>query len=97
MVMAAMLALMLAFTSPAFADTVTVTTGDTVEFNAVAQNIIGTVGDVTGVQVGTATATATNDSVAVATVDQTQNVSIEQSNVVGNGWVWNGWAWVWIF
>ncbi len=83
MVMATMLALMLAFASPAFAD-VTVTTGDTVEFNAVAQNIIGTVGDLTAVQVGTATATAADNSVAVATVDQLQSVSVVQANVVGN-------------
>ncbi len=84
MVMAAMLALMLAFASPAFADTVTVTTGDTVEFNAVAQNIIGAVGDITAVQAGTATATAVDNSVAVAHVEQLQSVSVVQANVVGN-------------
>lgn len=101
MVSTAMVALMLAAASPALAQDVTVTTGDNVEFNAVAQNIIGSVGDISATQTGTATAVANDGSVAVAHVHQSQDVSIEQSNVVGNGWgwhgwVWNGWAWVWV-
>jgi hypothetical protein len=95
MVLAAMLALMLAVAAPAFAQDVTVTTGDNTEFNAVAQNIIGSVGDISATQTGTAAAgngSTLNDSVAVAHVDQSQDVSIVQSNVVGNGW-----GWVWVF
>jgi hypothetical protein len=86
-VMAVMLAMMLAAASPAFAQDVTVTTGDTVEFNAVAQNLIGSVGDVTATQTGVAFAgnfSTLDDSVAVATVDQSQSIFIVQANIVGN-------------
>ena len=99
-VLAAMLALMLAVAAPAFAQDVTVSTGDDVQYNAVCQNLVGPVGDVTGVQLGAASATAADDSVAVSAVDQAQNVSFAQSNVclnnVGGPW-WNflGWLWWW--
>jgi hypothetical protein len=86
-VMAVMLAMMLAAASPAFAQDVTVTTGDTVEFNAVAQNLIGSVGDVTATQTGVAFAgnfSTLDDSAAVATVDQSQSIFIVQANIVGN-------------
>ncbi len=94
MLMVAMLAMMLAMAAPAFAQTVAIDEGDDVEFNAGAQNIIGSVGDITNTQTGTATATADNDSTADATVDQTQEVSISQTNEFGNGlFFWGWWGW----
>ena len=93
MLMAAMLAMMLAMAAPAFAQATAIDEGDDVEFNAGAQNIIGSVGDITQVQVGTATATADNDSAAAASVDQAQDVSISQSNEFGNGFLVWGWWW----
>jgi hypothetical protein len=56
MILVAMLALMLAAASPAFAQDVTVTTGDNTEFNAVCQNLIGSVGDISATQTGVAAA-----------------------------------------
>ncbi len=85
MVLVAMLAMMLAMAAPAFAQSIAIDEGDDVEFNAGAQNIIGSVGDITQTQVGTATATADNDSAAAASVDQAQDVSISQTNEFGNG------------
>lgn len=98
MVLVAMMALMLAAAAPAFAQTnINVSEqGDTVEFNGVGQNIIGSVN--TGDNTATATATATStaradagdDAVAVADGDATAHISqdsgvaISQSNVVGN-------------
>ena len=103
MVLVAMLALMLAAAAPAFAQDVTVTTGDNTEFNAVAQNIAGEINAV-GVNAANADADADagDDAVAVAHVHQSQDIFVVQSNVVGNGWgwhgwVWNGWTWVWVF
>ena len=93
MVMVAMLAMMLAAAAPAFAQT-NITVGDNTEFNALSQNIIGSVGNISATQTGSATATAVNDSVAVAHVHQSQDVSVVQSNVVGNGFGWHGWVWV---
>ena len=89
MVLAVMMATMLTVAAPAFAQ-VNVTTGDNTEYNAVGQNLIGTVGDISATQSGSATATATNGSVAVAGVDQSQDVSLEQSNVVLNDFNGNG-------
>ena len=60
----------------AFADTVAIGEGDDIEYNAGAQNVIGSVGDITQTQNGTATATAEDDSVAAASVDQAQDVTI---------------------
>ena len=88
MVLAMVAALMLVAASPAFAQAVAIDEGDDTEFNAVAQNLIGSVGDVTQTQVGTATAVAVDNSAASASVSQTQDVSISQSNVVGNGFWW---------
>ncbi len=96
MVLTAMLAMMLAMAAPAFAQATAIDEGDDVEFNAGAQNIIGSVGDITQTQVGTATATADNDSAAAASVDQAQDVSISQSNEFGNGFFFWGW-WGWWF
>ncbi len=80
MVMTAMLAMMLALASPAFAQT-NITTGNNTEFNAVCQNIIGQV-NVTGNQNANANANAMGggDAVAVARVHQSQNISVMQSN-----------------
>jgi hypothetical protein len=85
MLMAAMLAMMLAMGAPAFAQAEAIDEGDDVEYNAGAQNIIGSVGDVTQVQVGEADAVATGDSAAAASVSQAQDVTISQSNEFGNG------------
>ena len=91
MVLAAMVAMMLALASPAFAQAVAIDEGDDVEFNAVAQNLIGSVGDINQFQAGASTAVAVDDSAAAASVSQSQSVTIEQSNVVGNDFVW--WWW----
>jgi hypothetical protein len=88
MVLAMVAALMLVAASPAFAQAVAINQGNDVEFNAVGQNIIGSVGDVTQTQVGTATAVAVDDSAASASVSQTQHFSISQSNVVLNDFTW---------
>ena len=53
---------------------------DDVEYNAVCQNIIGSIGDINQGQDGNASAVATDDSEAAATVAQEQNVTIEQVN-----------------
>jgi hypothetical protein len=98
MVLAAMLALMLAAASPAFAQTVAIDEGDDTEFNAVGQNLTGPVGDVTQFQAGTATAVAVDDSAASASVSQGQDVTFEQSNVVLNnfgGGFWHVFEWLW--
>jgi len=52
---------------------------------------MGPVGDITNVQVGTAT--ADDGSAAAASVDQAQDVTISQSNVFGNGFFCWGWWW----
>ena len=85
MALAAMVAMMLAAAAPAFAQDVDVTTGDSVEYNAVGQNIAGEINAV-GVNAANANADAEagDDAVAVATVDQDQDVSVVQSNVVLN-------------
>jgi membrane protein implicated in regulation of membrane protease activity len=93
MVLVAMLAMMLAMAAPAFAQSLAIDEGDDVEYNAGAQNIIGSVGDITNTQTGTATAVAVDDSTADATVDQTQEVSISQTNELGNGFFFWGWWW----
>ncbi len=54
--------------------------GDSVEFNAVCQNIVGSVGDIEQAQYGEADAVAVDDSEATAEVSQEQGVTIEQSN-----------------
>jgi len=78
-------ALMLAATSPAFAAefgdvTITEDNGDSVEFNAVAQNISGGFGDIDQSQFGQADAFATDDSNAVAQVSQEQDFTFVQFN-----------------
>ena len=94
MVLAAMLAMMLAIASPAFAQDVTVTTGNNTEYNALCQNLIGSVGNVSATQTGVAAAgneSTLNDSAAVATVSQSQNVFLVQSNACLNNLFW--WWW----
>ena len=94
MVLAAMVAMMLAMAAPAFGQATAIDEGDDVEFNAGAQNIVGSVGDVTQVQVGEADATADNDSAAAASVSQAQDVTISQTNEFGNGlFFWGWWGW----
>jgi hypothetical protein len=93
MVLVTVLAMMLAMAAPAFAQTIAIDEGDDVEFNAGAQNIIGSVGDISNTQTGTATAVAVDDSAAAAEVAQAQDVSISQSNEFGNGFFVWGWWW----
>src|SRR5215204_2385438 len=80
MLLAAMLAMVLAAAAPALAQAVAIDEGDDVEYNAVCQNIIGSFGDITQAQYGTADAIAVDDSAAAAEVAQEQGVSIEQVN-----------------
>ncbi len=92
-VLVAMLALMLAAAAPAFAQDVSVETGDNTHYNAVGQNLVGSVGDITATQTGVAAAgnhSSLDDSAAVAVVEQDQDVSLEQSNVVLNDFNGNG-------
>ena len=99
MVLAAMLAMVLAAAAPAFAQTVAIDEGDDVEFNAVGQNLVGSVGDVNQFQAGASTAVAVDDSAAAASVSQTQDFSLSQSNVVLNDFdadgFWDVWEWFW--
>jgi LPXTG-motif cell wall-anchored protein len=80
MLLAAMLAMVLAAAAPAFAQAVAIDEGDDVEYNAVCQNILGSVGDIEQEQEGEAEAVATDDSAAAAEVAQEQGVTIEQVN-----------------
>ena len=80
MLLAAMLAMVLAAAAPALAQAVSVGEGDDVQYNAVCQNILGSVGNITNTQGGAAIANANNDSAAAAEVAQKQGVSIEQVN-----------------
>jgi hypothetical protein len=83
MLLAAMLAMVLAAAAPVVAQDVNVTTGDNVEYNAVCQNIIGQIGDITANQTGVAAAgnaSAMDDSAAIAEVAQEQNVTVAQVN-----------------
>jgi hypothetical protein len=94
MLMVAMLAMMLAMAAPAFAQTVAIDEGNDVEFNAGAQNTTGEVGDINQSQYGEAEAEAEDDSAAAASVDQSQDVTISQSNEFGNGFfLWDWWGW----
>jgi hypothetical protein len=87
--MVAAVALMVAMFAPAaFAyhidvvgdENVVRTEGDDVQYNAVCQNIIGSVGDIDQRQYGNAEATAEDDSEATATVEQEQDVTLYQAN-----------------
>src|SRR3990170_926100 len=81
MLVVAMLAMILAMSAPAFAqDVVAIDEGDDVEYNAVCQNILGSVGDITNTQDADADAVAVDDSAAAAEVAQSQDVTIEQVN-----------------
>ena len=80
MLLAAMLAMVLAAAVPAFAQATAIDEGDDVEYNAVCQNILGSVGDITNAAGGEADAVATDDSAAAAEVAQEQGVTIEQVN-----------------
>ena len=80
MLLTAMLAMVLAAAAPAFAQATAINEGDDVEYNAVCQNLLGGVGDITQGQGGEADAVATEDSAAAAEVAQSQGVTIEQAN-----------------
>jgi hypothetical protein len=101
MILAVMLAMMLVSAAPAFAQQIggdqgpvagndAVQAGDNVQYAAVSQNIIGTV-DVTANQSATAAAVAVggNNAAALATVDQSQDISVTQTNrTLNNVWWW---------
>jgi hypothetical protein len=102
MVLAGVLAMMLASAAPALAqgDTGDVNlgddqfnVGDETVYSAVSQNIIGTF-DATASQSATAVSVAAggDDAVAVATIDQSQEVSVTQTNRTLNG-AWFPWWW----
>jgi hypothetical protein len=87
--MVAVVALMVAMFAPAaFALEIDVvgdenkvtTEGDNVEYNAVCQNIIGSIGDVEQSQEGNAEAEAKDDSEATAEVEQSQHFKVVQAN-----------------
>jgi hypothetical protein len=88
MLLAAMLAMVLAAAAPALAqntdvvgdENAVVNEGDDTQYNAVCQNIIGSIGDISQEQSGNADAVAVDDSNAVAEVAQEQGVSIAQVN-----------------
>jgi len=80
MLLAGMLAMVLVAAAPALGQAVAIDEGDDVGYNAVCQNIIGSFGDITQAQYGTANAIAVEDSAAAAEVAQEQGVSIEQVN-----------------
>ena len=80
MLLAAMLAMVLAAAAPALAQAVSVGEGDDVQYNAVCQNILGSIGNITNTQGGAAVANANNDSAAAAEVAQEQDVTIAQGN-----------------
>ena len=84
MLLAAMLAMVLAAAAPVFAQDITITQGDQTQYNAVCQNIIGAIGDITQDQAGDADATAADDSAAVAQVAQEQGVTVDQVNACLN-------------
>ena len=88
MLLAAMLAMVLAVAMPALAqdtdvvgdENVVTNEGDDTQYNAVCQNIIGSIGDISQQQSGNADAVAVDDSNAVAEVAQEQGVSVAQVN-----------------
>ena len=83
MLLAAMLAMVLAAAVPAFAQATAVNEGsDDGQYNAnaVCQNIIGSIGDITQTQSGDADAVAVDDSAAAADVAQEQGVTLNQVN-----------------
>ena len=84
MLLAAMLAMVLAAAAPVFAQDITITQGDETQYNAVCQNIIGSIGDITQNQSGAADSIAIDDSAAVAQVAQEQGVTVEQVNACLN-------------
>jgi hypothetical protein len=94
MVLAATLVMMLATAAPALAQSVEtgdvagddqINIGNETVFNAVSQNIVGSFqASTTQFADQTSVAIAGDDAVAVAEIDQSQNVSLVQVNVVGN-------------
>ena len=88
MLLAAMLAMVLAAAMPALAqdteidgdENVVTNEGADTQYNAVCQNIIGSIGDINQSQYGQSNAVATDDSEAVAEVAQEQDVTIAQVN-----------------
>ncbi len=76
MLLAAMLAMVLAAAAPSFAQNVTaINEGDDVEYNAVCQNILGSVGDIT---------TGNNTADANASADASVDAGNDSSVAVGN-------------
>jgi hypothetical protein len=69
----------------AFGQATAVDAGDDIQYSAVCQNIIGSIGDITQTQDGDADAVAVDNSEAVAAVAQYSGVSIGQVNECLNG------------
>jgi LPXTG-motif cell wall-anchored protein len=85
MLLAAMLAMMLAMAAPAFAqtavdDSVAVDNSSTVEYNAVCQNVIGSITTGDAAQYGDADAFADVDSAAVAEIAAELDTSVDVVN-----------------
>jgi len=104
MILAAMLAMMLVSAAPALGQQIggdqgpmagddAVQAGDNTQYAAVSQNIISTV-DVRADQDATATASASgaDDAAATAEIDQSQDISVTQTNRTLNN-VWGAWWW----
>ena len=81
MLLAAMLAMVLAAAAPVLAQDVNVETGDSVEYNAVCQNIAG---EINAIAVNTANADASaeagDDAVAIAEIAQDNDLTVAQVN-----------------
>ncbi|MDP9408902.1 MAG: hypothetical protein M3Q49_21335 [Actinomycetota bacterium] len=108
MVLATVLAMMLAAAAPAFAQNVTaINEGDDVEYNAVGQNLIGSVGDITtggnfananaganvDISAGPNSSVAIHNSATGGEITQDSGVTIMQSNEVGNVFFGHWWFW----
>src|SRR5918998_1018397 len=83
MLLAAMLAMVLAAAAPAFAQTLAIDEGDDVEYNAVCQNILGAVGDITNTQDGDADAVAQSQGVTIEQVNECLN----EADLDGDGFI----------
>jgi len=88
MLLAAMLAMVLAAAAPVLAQDVNVETGDTVEYNAVCQNIAG---EINAINANTANADADaeagDDAAAIAEIAQDNDLTVAQVNECLNNFV----------
>jgi len=80
MVLATVLAMMLTMAAPAFAQANATVEGDNVEYNAVSQNLIGSVG---GITTGDNTANANASTTTTVTASGGSSVAVHNSAVGG--------------